>query len=243
MKNKLYFITPSYNASTHLPDLYESLCEQTDKNWQWIILNDMSLDNTFDVAKDIEQKDPLKRITVINHSEKKYALKGIYDQLQNLKNSTDPKNTIIAIVDGDDSLCNECTVDIILNNYNKDNDLDALWTAHSWDINSQNISNSMPEKINPYHFPWVSSHLKTFRLSTFLKIKEDNFKDLNGQWFVRGYDQVLYLPILHIAKNRKYVDDICYLYRINSNSILHREDGERKQLNAVKLIRSRGYIK
>ena len=81
IKNKLYFITPSYNASNHLTELYESLLEQTNKNWNWIILNDISTDNTYEVSKDIVTKDNLKRVSVINHIDKKYALKGIYDSL------------------------------------------------------------------------------------------------------------------------------------------------------------------
>ena len=242
VENKLYFITPSYNASNHLTELYESLLEQTNRNWNWIILNDMSTDNTYNVAKDIQSKDMYNRISVINHIEKKYALKGIYESLNILKNTEDEDKTIIAVIDGDDALCNENTVDLILKNYNNSN-LDALWTAHSWDINGQNISQELPGNVNPYHYPWVSSHLKTFKLETFLKINQENFKDFDGNWFKRGYDQALYLPILHLAKERKFINEICYLYRINSDSLKVREEVEREQLNTVKLVRSRGYIK
>ena len=242
IKNKLYFITPSYNASNHLTELYESLLEQTNKNWNWIILNDISTDNTYEVSKDIATKDNLKRVSVINHIDKKYALKGIYDSLNILKDTADTTNTIIAIIDGDDALCNENTVDLIFKEYNKQKDLDVLWTAHSWDINGQNISQELPGNINPYHYPWVSSHLKTFKLDIFLKINHKNFKDFDGNWFKRGYDQALYLPILYLAKERKFLNEICYLYRINSDSLKVREEVEREQLNTVKLVRSRGYI-
>jgi len=242
VENKLYFITPSYNASNHLTGLYESLLEQTNKKWNWIILNDKSKDDTYNVAKDIQSKDIHNRISVINHLDKKYALKGIYESLNILKNTEDVSKTIIAVIDGDDSLCNENTVDLVLKNY-KNSNLDALWTAHSWDINGKNISKELPGNVNPYQYPWVSSHLKTFKLETFLKINPDNFKDLDGNWFKRGYDQALYLPILHLAKERKFINEICYLYRIKSDSLKVREEVEREQLNTVKLVRSRGYIK
>ena len=83
--NKVYFITPTYNASYHLEDLYESLLEQTNKNWKWFILNDMSNDDTLEIAQKIENKDKLKRVSVIAWSEKKFALKGICDCLSTFK--------------------------------------------------------------------------------------------------------------------------------------------------------------
>ena len=165
--NKVYFITPTYNASYHLEDLYESLLEQTNENWKWFILNDMSNDDTLEIAQKIENKDKLKRVSVIAWSEKKFALKGICDCLSTFKETEYPDDSIIAIVDGDDALCNENTVNLILSEYEKNPNLDSLWTAHSWDINGMNISKELPDNINPYQYPWVSSHLKTFKLGAF----------------------------------------------------------------------------
>jgi|TARA_R110000851_G_scaffold99516_1_gene214627 glycosyltransferase involved in cell wall biosynthesis len=239
MKRKINFISPTYNASYHLKDLYESLKEQTNKNWKWFVLNDMSIDDTFEIAKNIEKEDA--RVTVINHKEKKFALKGIYDYLHN-EYKLESENDIFAIVDGDDSLCNENTVDVILKEYNENLNLDALWTSHTWDINGMNISKDLPGNINPYQYPWVTSHLKTFRLDIFKKILSKNFKDMDGNWFERGYDQAIYLPVLHLAKERKFLDEVCYLYRINSNSLKVRDWKEKSQMDAIRLVRSRGFI-
>ena len=240
--NKVYFITPTYNASYHLEDLYESLLEQTNENWQWFILNDMSNDDTLEIAQKIENKDKLKRVSVIAWSEKKFALKGICDCLSTFKETEYPDDSIIAIVDGDDALCNENTVNLILSEYEKNPNLDSLWTAHSWDINGMNISKELPDNINPYQYPWVSSHLKTFKLGVFKKIKNKHFQDLDGNWFERGYDQALYLPILHLSKERKFLNEICYLYRINSNSLKIRQWKEKSQMDTIRLVRSRGLI-
>jgi glycosyltransferase involved in cell wall biosynthesis len=239
MRKHVNFISPTYNSSFQLRELYDSLKEQTNINWNWVILNDMSTDDTYDIAKEIEASDELERVAVINHKEKKYALRGIYDYLSSYN---DHSEAIIAIVDGDDALCNENTVDIILKEYNDNKDLEALWTAHTWDINSMNISAEIPGNINPYHYPWVSSHLKTFKVNVFKKIHSNNFKNLDGQWFERGYDQALYLPVLHIAKKRKYLNEICYLYRLNSNSLKIRNWKEKDQMDTVRLVRARGYV-
>ena len=240
MRKTVCFVTPTYNASFQLEECYESLKEQTNSNWEWVILNDMSDDDTFEIANKIVASDEKERVTVINHDHKKFALKGIYDYLSGYN---DFSEKIIAILDGDDALCNENTVDLILKEYDINPQLEALWTAHSWDINGMNISRELPEKINPYQYPWVSSHLKTFKLNVFKKIDKENFKDLDGNWFERGYDQALYLPILYLAKDRKFLNEICYLYRINSNSLKVRPEKEKNQMDTIRLVRSRGYVK
>ena len=241
MKKSIVFISPTYNASFHLSELYESLREQSNKNWSWVILNDMSNDDTLEIANNIAKSDELKRVTIVNHIEKKFALKGIVDYLQSNYTSTHA-DTIVAIVDGDDALCNENTVDLVLKEYNDNQELEVLWTAHSWDINGMNISRDMPGNINPYQYPWVSSHLKTFKLGVLQMISNENFKDLDGNWFERGYDQAIYLPLLHLAKSRKFLNEICYLYRINSNSLKVRDWKEKSQMDTIRLVRARGYV-
>jgi len=239
MKNTVCFLTPTYNASFHLKDCYESLKEQSNPNWNWVILNDMSNDDTYEIAVSIAESDEKERVTVINHKEKKFALKGIYDHLDSYDENSEQ---VIAILDGDDSICNENTVELILSAYNKNSKLDALWTSHTWDINGMNISRELPDNLNPYQYPWVSSHLKTFKVNVFRKINRDNFKDMDGKWFERGYDQALYLPILYLARKRMFLDEICYLYRINSNSLKVRDWKEKNQMDAIRLVRARGYI-
>lgn len=46
MNIELTIITPTYNRSKLLTRLYESLCKQTNKNFQWLIIDDGSTDNT-----------------------------------------------------------------------------------------------------------------------------------------------------------------------------------------------------
>lgn len=43
--------TPTYNRAHTLSRLYESLCRQTNKNFEWIIVNDGSTDNTKDLVR------------------------------------------------------------------------------------------------------------------------------------------------------------------------------------------------
>ena len=236
---KVVFITPAFNAESHVEDLVESMLEQTNPNWQLVFIDDMSEDDTCNIVKKFAKED--KRIQLVENTTKKWALRNVVENARQFENEED---TIIAVIDGDDALCNENTVEILIREYSKDDEIDSIWTSHSWDINSMNISRGLPQdpKINPYQYPWVSSHLKTWRASMLSKISDTNFKDLDNEWFKRGYDQALYLPILYLSRKRKHVDEICYLYRINSNSIKKRVWGEKTQLDTVRLVRARGLI-
>lgn len=54
--NKLTIFTPTYNRADLLPRLYESLCCQTNNNFEWLIIDDSSADNTKDVVEEFIKK-------------------------------------------------------------------------------------------------------------------------------------------------------------------------------------------
>jgi len=233
---KVVFVSPMYNASSHLSELINSISEQKNKNWKHIMIDDMSDDGSFDVACKLIR--PHDQFEVRKNREKKWALKNVVEVAREFQ---DDSNVIIAVIDADDALCNENTVDLILKAY-EDPEVDTVWTSHTWDINGLNISRDIPSNVNPYQYPWCSSHLKTWRATTLLGIHDENFKNLDGDWFRRGYDQALYLPLLYLSHKRKFLDEICYLYRINSKSIPVRKWNEKEQLDTVRLVRARGFV-
>ena len=230
---KVVFIVPCFNASKNLDTLVESLMSQRDDRWSCIIIDDISEDDTWEKLSSIKNR----KFSVVKNKEKSFALKNIVTHSRLYQNRED---VIIAVIDGDDSLCNENTVSYLINEYENGNDV--VWTAHSWDINGMNISKAIPENVDPYSWPWCSSHLRTFKSSLLSKITNSNFKDTKGEWFERGYDQALMLPILHVSQSRKYLPKICYRYNINSVSIKDRSWEESKQHSTVNIVRSRGFL-
>lgn len=53
---KLTYFTPAYNAQETLSALYESLCAQTVKDFEWIVVNDGSKDGTSKMVKTFMEK-------------------------------------------------------------------------------------------------------------------------------------------------------------------------------------------
>jgi len=88
-------IIPCYNQAQFLPDAIESLIVQSYKNWECIIVNDGSTDNTADVAEELALTD--NRIKVINQKNK--GLSGARNTGLN-----EAKGTMLQFLDADDTL-------------------------------------------------------------------------------------------------------------------------------------------
>ena len=57
---RLSLVTPAYNESDNLPLLYERVCAvltQLDVDWEWIVVDDHSTDDTFETIADISRRD------------------------------------------------------------------------------------------------------------------------------------------------------------------------------------------
>ena len=46
MNAEVTVFTPTYNRAHTLSKLYDSLCNQTDKRFEWIVIDDGSIDST-----------------------------------------------------------------------------------------------------------------------------------------------------------------------------------------------------
>ena len=63
-KKLLSLITPAYNEADNLSLLYERLSHVLDPagiDWEWIVVDDSSVDKTYEVIKDLAKRDPRVR--------------------------------------------------------------------------------------------------------------------------------------------------------------------------------------
>lgn len=95
MPIEVTFLTPTYNRASLLPKLYESLCRQTRKNFQWLIIDDGSTDHTEDIVKSFKPVgftiDYIKKKNGGKHTAMNYSHPYI-------------KGKVVGIVDSDDYL-------------------------------------------------------------------------------------------------------------------------------------------
>lgn len=101
MECKLTHFTPTYNREKLLHKLYESLLNQTNKNFVWMIVDDGSVDNT----KEIVEKWKKEKKINIEYFYKENGGKNSAMELAFEKCQTE----YVCIVDSDDFLSNDAT--------------------------------------------------------------------------------------------------------------------------------------
>jgi len=83
---------PAYNASLFITAAVQSIKDQTFKNWELIIINDGSSDNTLEVINKIKNR----KIKIINQKKNNGPYKSIHDHINKCK------GRFIAFLDADD---------------------------------------------------------------------------------------------------------------------------------------------
>ena len=65
MAPRISVLTPTWNRATHLPKVWEGLSQQIFENFEWIVANDGSEDNTISVVKELAERSSFP-VTLIN---------------------------------------------------------------------------------------------------------------------------------------------------------------------------------
>ncbi|AZB33867.1 glycosyltransferase family 2 protein [Chryseobacterium bernardetii] len=139
MKNLVTIFTPTYNRAELLSKLYNSLVKQTNKNFEWVIVDDGSIDNTSEIVKEFISEQKIK----INYYKQKNSGKHIAIN----KGVEIAQGELFFIVDSDDYILPHA-VGFILDKYEKikdDQSVGGLSARRGYNINqvigSDNFSN------------------------------------------------------------------------------------------------------
>ena len=145
----LTIITPSYNRADYLKRLFDSLCKQTNCNFQWLIIDDGSTDNTKEVVSGFKESR-----FVIEYHRKKNG--GKHTAL----NYSHPyiMGELVCIVDSDDWLLPEAVEKIIYIKNRFYNDDVRMITFLKGKNREKAINTSFPNK------PTISNHID-FRIN------------------------------------------------------------------------------
>lgn len=87
-------ITPSYNSLEFLPDTAQSIFNQTYTNWEWLIVDDGSIDGTIDYLKNLAKDDSRIKPTFLDNNQGAANARNIAIQKA--------KGKYIAFLDSDD---------------------------------------------------------------------------------------------------------------------------------------------
>jgi len=204
---KLITVSTFWNAGQHVKNCIESLKKQYYTNFVSYFIDDMSSDNSFEIAKETIGDDD--RFILIKNEQKKFKTKNFVDVIRD-----NPKidwDDVIIELDGDDQLSDS----FVLGRLNKVfMDRDVWLCGTRWkDKNGVlgNYAKPNPEKARLT--VWNFSHMRSFRAFLFRQIKDEHLK-LNGEYFKGACDIGHGIPMLEMAGSEHfhYINEPLYTY-------------------------------
>lgn len=226
---KVTVLTPSYNREYSLKRLYNSLVNQTKKNFEWMIVDDGSTDNTEQLINKFVSEKKIKIIYLKQknggkHRALNFGIKKI-------------KNEMTFIVDSDDYLTNDAieTIDFYYDKYKDSNNL----CGYSFLRGYPNKKVNGPEyKEEEFISDYISYRLNENNWGDkaevyFTKyLKETPFVEIDGEKFlVESY----VWGKLALKYNTLYINKIIYIGN-------YLEDGLTKNRKKVKVNSPKGVV-
>ncbi len=225
MPSHFKIIVPFYNVQDWISICIRSIKAQEYQNYQCILIDDMSTDNTVEIVyREIADDN---RFTLIENTEKAFALKNIYDAIQ-LSEAED--EDIIVTLDGDDWFAKGDVLNILDEAYMKSDCWMSYGSYAEYPSGYRGkFAKQIPQSVienNLYRSsPWYSSHLRTFKSHLWNRINVDDLRDSDGNFFRMAWDLSFMFPMLEMAGNKsKYIEDILYIYNVQNPLNDHKVD-------------------
>lgn len=200
-------ITPAYNSSKYLPETIKSVLNQTFTDWEMIIVDDCSKDNTYSVCCDFAKKD--NRIKVFRHEQNSGVASARNTALMYAKGE------YIAFLDSDD-LWKEEKLEKQLS-FMKDNDYAFSYTAYQT-FNS--FSGELNKVIN---VPCIMTYNDIFKNTSIACLTVMVNRSKTGEFKMpildHAEDQCTWQSILKRGFKAYGLNENLALYRVSSNSL------------------------
>lgn len=213
----LSIVTATYNRGNLLKELYKSLLDQTIKEFEWIIVDDGSMDNTKEIVKCFIDENKIN-IRYFNQ-----ANKGKHQALN--KAIDECKGELTFFVDSDDILDSKC-VEFLVNEWNKikANDIYVGIAGNkayfNGDIVGSNIESSYIDADSfdfRYRYKVKGDKAEAFRTDI---LKQNKFPYFKNENFLT--EATLYNRISDLGYVLRWTDEIIYYCE-------YREDGLTKK--------------
>lgn len=229
MKPQLTIFTPTYNRGYILPKLYDSLCTQTCKDFEWLVVDDGSTDNTSELLFIWTRQN---KIIIRTVSQENGGKMRAYNHAVGLA-----KGELFVCVDSDDILASETVVADSL----------KFWNQHCNEKSIKPLAGMVSFKISPKGKGFI--HVKE---GFEIKSSEDIYRMYTGEHtdFVRT--QILKNFPYPVFRGEKFTTDV-YIFRQMDeeyNFLLHpyysqncqyHDDGYTKSYRRILFENPKGY--
>jgi len=238
VEQKIVIISPTYNSERYINNCIESVVSQDYDNYEMIVIDDASTDNTYNIAKQWESD----KIKVIRNEENKGAVRNQIESIRKYCKEDD----IVMFLDGDDSFINDNEILHFYNNLYDGTTEFTYGSCYSMVDRIPLIAQNYPEEIKQkkeyrkYKFNWNMpyTHLRTFKAGLLNNIDDSNFQDENKNWYKAGGDGSIFYSLIEQADpdKVKVVSDILYNYNDINPLNDYKINGDEQTKNANRII-------
>ena len=238
VEQKIVIISPTYNSERYINNCIESVVSQDYDNYEMIVIDDASTDNTYNIAKRWESD----KIKVIRNEENKGAVRNQIESIRKYCKEDD----IVMFLDGDDSFINDNEILHFYNNLYDGTTEFTYGSCYSMVDRIPLIAQNYPEEIKQkkeyrkYKFNWNMpyTHLRTFKAGLLNDIDDSNFQDENKNWYKAGGDGSIFYSLIEQADpdKVKVVSDILYNYNDINPLNDYKINGDEQTKNANRII-------
>ena len=166
-KNLISILITNYNKEKFLNQSLKSACNQNFKNYEIILYDDCSTDNSISIIKKFKK---IKLIKNFRQSKKSSPLNQIKGVLETFKKS---KGNIICLMDSDD-LFNKNKLSIINQKFNKNKNINCIFNFPKTKINSFKFKRKKNLSIWPTIFPTSCISFRKVFFNNLVKNLEKN---------------------------------------------------------------------
>ena len=201
-----------YNSADIIERTLATIMSQTYKNFVCYITDDLSTDNSGEVARNFIKGDD--RFKVIVNTEKRYQ-GGNYDLICRDSEGVDDEDIFIE-VDGDDWLANSKVFERVVEVY-ESGDVWITNGSFKYSDGRMGFSSEITNFNSLRHSNFIASHLRTWKVWLWRKINIDDLKYNGNYWTTTGDLSFMY-PMLEMSgkEHYKFMPTIHYIYNENN---------------------------
>ena len=193
IQNNFKLVSPGWNCSSYVSDCINSVFNQQYQNWEQIIVNDNSTDDTEEKVLSFAKE---KRLFYKRNEKNLFAIENCVDGINLL--CSDPEDVIV-FLDADDYLIDSNVLKKLNEAYQDEN----LWLTFGQYITASTkklgCCHPISDTRNVRHGDWCFSHLKTMRYKLWKLIQDEDLRDWDGNYIRFGWDMPVQFPALELA--------------------------------------------
>lgn len=222
MKTKLSIIVPCYNAGKYLAKTLDSVINQTCHEWECVIVDDGSTDNSIEIYSRYAEQDS-RFVTILQENSGAGAARNNGIKIA--------QGEFILLLDADDWISENCVENVL--DFFKENPNATMYNLRSMWIDEQSKTTI------PGHHYIDYRHVLIYGQNNMMVFKKADFEEKGGfdVAMKRGFeDWEFYVRLLSPSSIVKVSDDVLYYYRINVSQHNVSAIGELHKAEVMKYI-------